>query len=325
MINKEPDNYEHDYNEKIIQPIMKKIKSRSFDDYLDISIITMVVGLFIAIVFTFLVDFIFDSKIDWKEITVNTVIISACTIAIYLLLRTYAMRQGRKTKAWEEAFAQLQDRGKSIIENNKAQYISEYCRAWEEERLKNDIEDVLSSVGVKLEDYENNYVKLTKKELKNNCAELTKYQRKIILRAKRIKRLRFDERYFYVNSVGGRKRRSPSGGLTSKGLNRITNGRIVITTIVISLISAALLRDILIDLSWATIIKCIVKIAIIIFFGVLGMIGGYSFTAVRETSEMNAKSDEIEVFLKWCESKEKTAEQATVETLSTTDFVQAPL
>lgn len=305
MIN-EPDKYEHDYNEKLIQPIIKKIKARSFADYLDISILVMVLGLFVAIVFTFLVDFIFDASIDWKDITVNTVIISACTIAIYLLLRTYAMRKGRKTKAWEEASELLRANGKKIINENRAQYITEYCRMWEAERLDNDIETVLTPVGIKLEDYKQYYAKLSKNELIKKHPELTKYQIKLICRAQRIKRLKFDERYFYVNSNNYNRHCSPSGGITSKQLNRLTIGRIIITTMIISLISAALLRDIIIDLSLASIIKCVVKVAIIIFFGVIGMVGGYSFSAVRETSEMNAKSDEIEVFLKWCEEKKKT-------------------
>ena len=70
------------------------------------------------------------------------------------------------------------------------------------------------------------------------------------------------------------------------------------------------MRDIIIDFSLASIIKCVVKIAIIIFFGVIGMVGGYSFSAVRETSEMNAKSDEIEVFLKWCATNKDLTEKS---------------
>lgn len=300
---KEPE-YEHDYNEKYIQPVMKKIKERSFSDYLDISIIIMIVAMFVVIVFTFLVDFIFDSEIDWKDISVNTVIISACTIAIYLLLRTYAMRKGRKTKAWSEAYVRLNESGKNIIEGDRAKYITEYCRAWEEERLYSAIEDIIAPVGISLNEYKETYAKYTKKEIKTKFPELSEYQYKTILRAKKVKRPEFDERYFYVNSSVS-KNRSPSKGVTTKQLNRLTTGRIIITTIITSLVSAALLRDIIIDFSLASVIKCLVKIAIIIFFGVLGMVGGYSFTAVRETDEMNSKSDEIEVFLKWCESKKR--------------------
>lgn len=296
---KDPD-YKHDYNEKYIQPVMKKINERSFSDYLDISIIIMIIAMFVTIVFTFLVDFIFESDIDWKDITVNTVIVSACTIAIYLLLRTYAMRKGRKTKAWTEAFTRLNERGKSLISNNLARHISEYCRNWEEEQLYSEIKSIISPVGISLDDFKNKYAKYSKREIKEHCPDLTEYQYKTILKAKRVKRPRFNERYFYVNSSVN-KSRSPSDALSTKQLNRFATGRIILTTIITSLVSAALLRDIIIDFSLASIIKCLVKIAIIIFFGVIGMVGGYSFTAVKESSEMNAKSDEIEVFLKWCE------------------------
>ena len=302
---KEPEhNYDHDYNEKYIQPIMKKIKERSFSDYLDISIVIMIVALFVAIVFAFLVDFIFDSEIDWKDIGVNTVIISACTIAIYLLLRTYAMRKGRKTKAWTEAFVRLNERGKNIIEGDYAQYITAYCRDWEEQRLYEAMEDIILPVGISLDEYKTKYAKYTKKEIKEKFPDLSEYQYKTILCAKKVKRPKFNERYFYVNSTVN-KNRSPSDGITTKQLNRLTTGRIVLTTVITSLVSAALLRDIIIDFSLASIINCLVKVAIIIFFGVIGMVGGFSFTAVRESSEMNAKSDEIEVFLKWCTTNKK--------------------
>lgn len=294
--------YRHDYNEKLIQPAMRKIKEKSFGDYLDISIVVMVIGLFIAIVFTFLVDFVFDTQIDWKDVSVNTVIISVCTIAIYLLLRTYAMRKGRKTKAWVEASVRLNAKGKELIDSDSARYITAYCREWEEERLNNDIEDTLSPVGIKLKDYKEKYAKLTKKELAKQ-PELTKYQRKVVAQAKKIKRLKFDERYFCVNSNGNSRHRSPSSGLTSKQVNRLAMARIILTTVLISLVTASLLRDIIIDFSWTSVIKCVIKIAIIIFFGVIGMVSGYSFAAVRESDEMNEKADEIEIFLKWCKTK----------------------
>ena len=80
---------------------------------------------------------------------------------------------------------------------------------------------------------------------------------------------------------------------------------ITLTSVVTSLVSAALLRDIIIDFSAASVIKCVIKLAIIIFFGAIAMIGGYTFTSVKETNEMNAKADEIDIFLKWCEENSK--------------------
>lgn len=315
MIKKEPQ-IQPTKVETFVEEKAKKIKEKSFTDYMDTSIVLMIIGIILAIIVTFFVEFILDPNVDWREIGVNTVLITACTIAVYLLVRYYAMRKGRKTKAWTDATTNMVDRGKKIIDGDRAKYIPKYCRAWEDERLDNDITAVLAPVGITLKDYKDKYAKLSNKELldkysvkatdKPSAAQkdaLTSFQIKTILKAKKVKRLKFDERYFYVNANSGCNSRSPSSGLNTKQLNRITIARIVMTSVVTSLVSATLLRDIIINFSAESIIKCVIKLAIILFFGAIAMVGGYTFTAVRETSEMNAKSDEIDVFLKWCDSE----------------------
>ncbi len=86
--------------EEVPNRLIKKVKERSFAEYMDFSIIAIVAVLFFAIVVTFLVEIVFDPAIDWKEIGINTILISACTVAIYLLMRFYSMRKGRNTKEW---------------------------------------------------------------------------------------------------------------------------------------------------------------------------------------------------------------------------------
>lgn len=301
-------NEHNDISEKIegfVTAKSKKIKERTFADYLDTSIVVMIVGIVVAIVLTFFVTFIFDPHFDWKDVGVNTVLITACTVAVYLLVRYYAMRKGRKTIVWVEASEKVRQRGKTIIESDRAKLIPKYCRAWEDERLKSDITVALAPMGITYEEFKAKYAVLGKKELAKNYPALTAYQIKAILRAKKIKRLKFDERYFYVNAVASNHNRAPSGGINTKQLNRLTIARITMTSVVTSLVSATLLRDIIIDFSAVSIIKCVIKLAIIIFFGAIAMIGGYTFTSVKETNEMNAKSDEIDVFLKWCEENNK--------------------
>lgn len=291
--------------ENLITAKSQKIKERTFADYLDTSIVIMIAGIVVAIALTFFVTFIFDPRFDWKEVGVNTVLITACTIAVYLLVRYYAMRKGRKTSVWVQAGERVKERGKTIIESNKAKLIPKYCRAWEDERLKNDITVALAPVGITYEEFMSRYAVLGKRELLEKYPELTAYQIKTVLRAKKIKRLHFDERYFYVNAVTSNRSRAPGGGISTKQLNRLTVARITLTSVVTSLVSAALLRDIIIDFSAASVIKCVIKLAIIIFFGAIAMIGGYTFTSVKETNEMNAKADEIDIFLKWCEENSK--------------------
>ena len=316
MIKKTEENNTPSKVETFVVEKTNKLKSKTFADYMDTSIVLMIVGIILAIIVTFFVEFIFDPNADWREIGVNTILITACTIAVYLLVRYYAMRKGRKTKAWGEAMSNMLDSGKKIIDGDRAKYIPKYCKAWEEDRLNDDITAILAPVGITLEEFKSNYAKLSKAELINKYAvkkkgetsseqTLTSFQISTILRAKKVKRLKFDERYFYVNANSGRNSRSPSSGLNTKQLNRLTIVRIVMTSLVTSLVSATLFREIIINFSAESIIKCVIKLAIILFFGAIAMMGGYTFTAVKETGEMNAKSDEIEVFLKWCDSEEE--------------------
>lgn len=309
------------------QSFFEKARNHSFSDYLDGSIIAMVAVLFVAMIFTYLVQIIFDGEIDWKDIGVNTLLLSVCTIAIYLLLRYYAQRKGRRTQAWGDAYERLQNNGTSIITSNFARLVPKYCRMWEEEYLNSDIEAVLLPVGLTLEEFKQHYCQYSKSELKTKfmapppvaaggdneqLVGLTKYQVKAIMRAKRIKRAHFDEHYFFVNQpVSGHirrllrlRRKAPSGGLTTKTINRINIARIMLTTLAVSLLSVSLFKDIFFDFSAESIIKCVIKLAVTIFFGVLGMISGYSFTSINEVAEMNARSDEIETFKSWCEKNQ---------------------
>lgn len=290
--------------ENFVTAKSKKLRDKSFADYLDTSIVVMIIGIIIAIILTFFVTFIFDPRFDWKEVGVNTVLITACTLAVYLLVRYYAMRKGRKTGVWVDASERVKRLGKTIIDSDKAKLIPKYCRAWEDERLKSDITVALAPVGITYEGFKAKYAVLGKKELAGKYPDLTTYQVKAILRTKKIKRLKFCERYFFVNAASSNRGRVPGGGLKTKQLNRLTIARMALTSLITSLVSATLLRDIIIDFSAASIIKCVIKLAIIIFFGAIAMIGGYTFTSVKEVNEMNAKSDEIEVFLKWCGEKE---------------------
>lgn len=293
-------------NSDLITRQARKLKSRSFASYMDITILAMVAILIVAIVCTFFGEIVFGGEIDWAEISASTVTISACTIAIYLLLRSYSMRKGRKTEVWINSFDRQKELSRRILQEDKAKYITQYCRAWEAERLDYDIEDVIAPVGIKLEDYKDKYVLFNKRELKERFKELTDYQISAILKAKKIKRLKFDERYFYSGSHRAGKRRAPSSEIGTRQLNRIANARIIISTVVTMLLSTTLMWDVIFNFTWEAFIKCVIKIAIICVFGAVGMLGGYTFVTVNEVDEANAKSDELVIFLKWCDNlKEK--------------------
>ena len=97
-----------------VRNVNEKLKARSFSDYVDVFTIIVVVIMFASMVVAFLVNFVFTLEINLQQIAVDAVLISACTTAIYLIVRAYAMRKGRKTELWKKAEEEVQKSGKAI-------------------------------------------------------------------------------------------------------------------------------------------------------------------------------------------------------------------
>ena len=284
------------------QPLSEK-KKIAFSDGLDITVIILVVGLFVAIILAFLAEFMFDLKINWKEVGIDTGIVAACTVAIYLLLCSFAQRRGRKTERYGKAAERLQDMNREIIEHNLSDKVRDYCREWERKQLDSDRSAILNSAGITIEEYKEKYQALDKRELKKKFPNLTRLQLKIIGRAGRVRTAHYDENYLFANrrkSIGSHK--SPSGGLTTRTLNAIDYIRTICTTVLTSLFSASILQEVIFNPSKETVIKLVVKLAVIVTFAALGMVGGYNFSTVKEVNEMNSKSDEMENFIRWCDN-----------------------
>lgn len=290
--------------EKQPEPREKKRVSRA--DFLDASTLVIVAALVIAIICAFLVQFVFSPEINWRNVGVDTAIICACTISIYILLRSYTLRRGRRTDAWKDAEARVDKNGKQITEKNYARLTADYCRAWEQDRLDEAQNAILSRVGVSLADFKEIYCKYTSKEIRKSkdtaLQGLTEAQREAIIRAASVRRMRYNERYLF-NDETSNAQRSPSERMRTSTVNMLVNLRTVITSILTCALSASFLQDVIFNFSAEAVVQCIIKLALVAFFGALGMIGGYNFSTVREVREMNMRADEQERFIKWAEGK----------------------
>lgn len=285
-------------------PEEKQKKKISFSDGLDITVIVLVLGLVIAVILAFLAEFVIGAQIDLKEVGIDTGIVAACTISIYILLKSFAQRRGRKTELWISAQERQGEKSAELVKKNYARYAAEYCREWENERLERRQTQLLSEANLSFKDFRELYCSCSKEELNEKFHDLTEFQRKTILKAKRIKRVRYDERYLLTSVQDNRRKdSSPSGGLTTGQMNAADNLRTVITTVLTSLFSASILQEVIFTPTKEAVIKLFVKLAVILVFSALAMVKGYQFSTVKEVREMNAKSDNLEIFMKWCEAE----------------------
>ena len=156
--------------------------------------------------------------------------------------------------------------------------------------------------------FESEYLKYSGKELKGRRKELglTDYQLKVIRKAKRIRRLRFDEKYLSA-SLKERRRVSPMGEINATKYERVHTIKYLLTAFAGVCISASLALEVISNPTYGTVVMCIIKIITILISSVAGMIGGYKLTAEMETAELYLKAVEQKNFIKWCENAKVTA------------------
>lgn len=294
-------------------------KSKNFQDFVDGITLTAIAALVIVVIMLYITTISFNADFSLKQIGIEGLILYFATVSISLLCRSYARRKGRNTKAFSSAFARVEEYNQRIIENGYSARTTEYCRLWEETELRSARTKILSSVGISVEHFEKAYLKYNKSELKQRYPELSSGEVAAILKAKKIKRLKYDESYLTVSDkVYGRH--SPSGGFKNHTAEKMSTVRLFITGAVSCAFSASLVMEVVADPSWATIVTCAVKVILIVIFGVLNIVGGYNSSAVREPRELEEKADEQARFIKYCEKLPATKinqPQAVKEALST--------
>lgn len=280
-------------------------RNRTFQDFVNGASLFTIGILFVVVVMLYITQIAFDANFSWRQIGLEGVILYFATVSISLLSRSYARRKGRSSEKYTKAYGRIEDNNRVIIDKGYSAKAYYYCRAWEEAELKAERAKVLSSVAITVQEFEEKYIKYNKRELIARYPDLSADEIKTILLAKKIKRLKYNETYLTAtaDSAG---RHSPSGGLKTKTVFKIDTARIVVTTAFSSLFAVSIIIEVISNPSYQTILECVIKVAMIIVFAAIGVMGGYGFSANKESRELDDKADEQERFIKWCAAASET-------------------
>lgn len=288
--------------QETVPVVFKRTGSKTFTRMLDGVTITTILLIFVSVALLYLTNISVDMNMSWKDFGYEAVILYIFTVAINLLARSVAKRRGRETKPYEAARKAVNDNEDEIISKGLRGMERDYCRDWEEAELRDSREKVLSSVRLSVDVFESEYIKYSNKELKDKQQELglTDYQLKVIRKAKRIRRLKFDEKYLSAN-MKVRRRVSPTGEINTSQYEKLHTLKYLFTAFAGVCVSASLALDVIANPTFGTVVMCVIKIVTILISAVCGMMGGYKLTAELETAELLRKSVEQKNFIKWCE------------------------
>lgn len=288
--------------QEAVPVVFKRAGSKTFTRMLDGVTITTILLIFVSVALLYLTNISVDMNMSWKDFGYEAVILYIFTVAINLLARSVAKRRGRETKPYEAARKAVNDNEDEIISKGLRGMERDYCRDWEEAELRDSREKVLSSVRLSVDVFESEYIKYSNKELKDKQQELglTDYQLKVIRKAKRIRRLKFDEKYLSAN-MKVRRRVSPTGEINTSQYEKLHTLKYLFTAFAGVCVSASLALDVIANPTFGTVVMCVIKIVTILISAVCGMMGGYKLTAELETAELLRKAVEQKNFIKWCE------------------------
>lgn len=288
--------------QETVPVVFNRTGSKTFTRMLDGVTITTILLIFVSVALLYLTNVSVDMNMSWKDFGYEAVILYIFTVAINLLARSVAKRRGRETKPYEAARKAVNDNEDEIISKGLRGMERDYCRTWEEAELRDSREKVLSSVRLSVDVFESEYIKYSNKELKARQQELglTDYQLKVVRKAKRIRRLRFDEKYLSAN-MKVRRRVSPTGEINTSQYEKLHTLKYLFTAFAGVCVSASLALNVIANPTFGTVVMCVIKIVTILISAVCGMIGGYKLTAELETAELLRKAVEQKNFIKWCE------------------------
>lgn len=282
---------------------------KAFSEYMNAIMLSSVAFLLVFVAMAAFTKITVYGQLNLLEVGIQTVVMYVCVVSINLILRAYARRKGRETERWINAKREVEHNARELVARDLVKKAGEYCRAWEEHDVNTVRSMILTEVGLKLEAYEKVKM-LSVEEIKaldeEQCKELgiekpfTKEQIKALRKAKRVKRLHYDEKYLSFRESVSTFRHSPSGGIKSKTVLHIKTAQLLATTALASVFSVSVGVDLILNFSYGTVVMCLMKLATLVISAVFGIIGGYKFSTGREVNEMEDRADEQRRFFKWC-------------------------
>ncbi|MGN0807993.1 MAG: hypothetical protein ACI4MN_06075 [Candidatus Coproplasma sp.] len=279
--------------------VVKNRPNKAFASFVDAITLTVVGILVVVIILLYLTEISFNTGVNLLEFGFQSLVLYLASISIYFLLRSFARRKGRLTDGWQKAFKRIESLNDAIVESGAAGRIPEYCRIWEDEELDGSRERILADAGISLDDFKNKYLKYSKRELKKAYSGLTKFELRIILKAKRLKRLKYSTSYLSVNNSYG-SRKAPNQYISTRTLEIFNGIQKAVTMLFTAIFGVTLCVNLVSEPTLATVVMCLVKVIIVLFSGAVGMAGGYNVSSVKAVEEMGNKIDEQRRFLKWC-------------------------
>lgn len=287
-------------------------------------------GIFVGALIVFIVTVAFTT--DIKLISIQQVIelslaffvLLFCSYSMFVSLSDTGSRTGKESDSYVKAVEEYDREKKAIIDGKQQGRLTEFCRWYIIDELKNTRFSVVSEVGIDFDVYNNEYIGKTEEELKA-CQNLSKPQINAIIRANKITPIKLTPEMIFKRGRGS-NRRAPLG-VKPEVKKGIGYGTKFFRTCLISVLTSVIVLDVVITPTWATFAAYILKLCTVLLNGFTGYKFGYENIVYDTVDYMKDQTDLMHRFKQYIEDNptpleigEETpkneVEEAVVETVT---------
>jgi hypothetical protein len=240
----------------------------------------------VVVVMTTDIKFITISSI--RDIGLEFFLILFASYAMYACCADGGTSAGLATDAYKESVARFTDLKKQILENSRYSRMNEFCSYYIEEELKKTRMQYLIVAGIKYTEYIEKYAKLSRAEIKKQT-ELTDMQKKAIIRANRVRQIRFTPNM--MTTMPGKISTRFALSVTPKAQRTIAFSTKFVTMSLLSIGMSLIALKVILEPSWTVFAEVCMKLVTVVVNGFDGRRMGYENITVDTINFTNAQSD----------------------------------
>lgn len=273
----------------------------------------MIVGFFIifVVIVVFTTDIRLTGALKWAELGLVFFILLFCSYSMYVNYANSGTLAGKKSVTFTDSLSAYNSKKQDIIDKKYQSRLSEFCRYYIKEELRNSRTSVLSEVGIEFDDYEKNYIGKDKKHLLEN-KNLSKTQVAAILQANRITPIKLTPEMIMKRGRGNNSREPL--GMKPETKKRIHLGTKFVTTCITSFLTGVIVLDVIINPTWATFVACCLKVLLVALNGFFGYKMGYENIVIDTVEYMNDQVDLMNQLVQYINDNPTVIEEVQEET-----------
>ena len=256
-------------------------------------------GLFVGIILVFIVILVFTTNVNFQstaeiiKLSLVIFVFMFCSYSMYVNCADSGTRAGKSTSLYITTQGEYNAIKKRIIDGNNQMRLSEFCRYYIDDELKNARKDILDGVGIDYDEYLKIWVGADKITIESD-GKLSKGKKAAIIKANAIKPVKLTPEMI-MKCGRGNKRRAPLG-VRPETRKRVNYGVKLITTISTSLFTCMLALEVISNPSWATLAELFIKLLMVVLSGFTGYKMGYENITVSTVDYILDQTDLLNQF-----------------------------